>query len=347
MRCFSIFLLVILSFCKLSKSQEVTSQRYIDIFGEEYKFEIDKEFYYQTECNLVKIDSTLKSDEEELISYYIKKIRSPLHYGDKSVVPVSFIINPLGKIEQNSILEDVMKSCKEDEWKIKIDTNFIFNYHLGGYKEYIVEIADICSCLCQKDLIDKSNPTSFIDWSDSVEGDFSFTKKWDYPEGVYLNQFGQLSCDGLCPSEIEKMKDSNGKIIGDSLTSFYRYIDTTHQFYSLQSSTNGYEFGETNFMYFTKLLNDTIYGVSDFNTATHSTLHIKFTSHYCMAWIEYNSVRPVPVERFLLLQGHFIYDETLFDKGIIKANFDFKFKNTLETENELFWKGKIYSEIEN
>lgn len=34
-----------------------------------------------------------------------------------------------------------------------------------------------------------------ITWQDSIAGDFSF--KEDYPEGVYKNEFGQLSCDGL------------------------------------------------------------------------------------------------------------------------------------------------------
>ena len=34
-------------------------------------------------------------------------------------------------------------------------------------------------------------------WHKNVIGDFSFKDTWNYPEGVYLNQHGQLSCDGF------------------------------------------------------------------------------------------------------------------------------------------------------
>ena len=44
-----------------------------------------------------------------------------------------------------------------------------------------------------------------------------------------------LICDGLCPQEIDKMKYENGKIYEDSLESFYKLIDTTHIFHSIES----------------------------------------------------------------------------------------------------------------
>jgi hypothetical protein len=47
---------------------------------------------------------------------------------------------------------------------------------------------------------------------DSLDDDFSFTEKWDYPEGVYINQWRQLSCDGICPMEIDRMKDDQGRV---------------------------------------------------------------------------------------------------------------------------------------
>ena len=61
-----------------------------------------------------------------------------------------------------------------------------------------------------------------IKWVENLAGDFSFIKKWSYPEGVYKNEYGQLSCDGLCPPEIDAMKDSTGRIYADSLRAFSR-----------------------------------------------------------------------------------------------------------------------------
>ena len=43
-----------------------------------------------------------------------------------------------------------------------------------------------------------------IEWTENLEGDFSFKEKWNYPEYVYKNRFGQLSCDGDCPIEIDR-----------------------------------------------------------------------------------------------------------------------------------------------
>lgn len=62
-----------------------------------------------------------------------------------------------------------------------------------------------------------------ISWVDNLPGDFSFAKNWDYPEGVYRNEFGQLSCDGLCPQEVDRMMDENGKIYEDSFTAFFPF----------------------------------------------------------------------------------------------------------------------------
>ena len=61
-----------------------------------------------------------------------------------------------------------------------------------------------------------------ITWADNLLGDFSFKENWEYLEGVYKNEFGQLSCDGFCPPETDQMKDKNGKIFEDSLAAFYQ-----------------------------------------------------------------------------------------------------------------------------
>lgn len=54
-----------------------------------------------------------------------------------------------------------------------------------------------------------------IKWVDNIENDFSFKERWSYPEGVYKNKFGQLSRDGICPPEIDQMKNEEGKIYPD------------------------------------------------------------------------------------------------------------------------------------
>jgi hypothetical protein len=87
-----------------------------------------------------------------------------------------------------------------------------------------------------------------IQWIDNLDGDFDFRTKWSYSEGIYRNEFGQLSCDGFCPEGTESMKDSEGKIHPDSLTRFYQLVDTTHQFYSISCEAWCYEWGGTDFI---------------------------------------------------------------------------------------------------
>src|SRR5688572_18551370 len=87
-----------------------------------------------------------------------------------------------------------------------------------------------------------------VHWKADIPGDFSFAKQWSYPIGVYKNMFDQLSCDGLCPYEIEAMKDSLGKIHPDSLEAFYRFVDTTHLYHSISETAWCYEYAGTNYM---------------------------------------------------------------------------------------------------
>lgn len=84
-------------------------------------------------------------------------------------------------------------------------------------------------------------------WREHLSDDFSFIEQWDYTEGVYQNEFGQLTCDGLCPPETDGMKDEKGMILVDSLTAFYQLVDTMHQFHTIQSDAWCYEWAGTNF----------------------------------------------------------------------------------------------------
>jgi hypothetical protein len=87
-----------------------------------------------------------------------------------------------------------------------------------------------------------------VEWVKNLEGDFSFSHNWSYPFSVYLNEHGQLSCDGLCPPESDLMQDSTGRIYDDSLASFYKLIDNTHQFHTIECVAYCYNSGMVNFM---------------------------------------------------------------------------------------------------
>lgn len=184
-----------------------------------------------------------------------------------------------------------------------------------------------------------------INWNEISDADFSFAKNWDYPEGVYRNEFGQLSCDGFCPSEIERMKDLNGKIIADSLSAFYKLVDTTHLYTTIKSEANVYEWAGVNYINFQKLPDNSILGQTQLSIATHSSLTIIIKDHSVTAWITYYSIAHTNEYRFPLKEGDITIDRELFKRGIIKAKFDFKFVDTIDSESEIYWKGLVYSSL--
>ncbi|EJF99233.1 hypothetical protein [Flavobacterium sp. F52] len=185
-----------------------------------------------------------------------------------------------------------------------------------------------------------------IDWQKNLSGDFSFAKNWEYPEGVYQNDFGQLSCDGLCPTETERMKDENGKIYKDSLAKFYQLVDTTHLFHSIKSKTNIYEWAGANFISVKRISRDTIYCFTNKNIATHSSLILKITKDKCIPEIELNSISvSIGKQIYACKKGVITIDRDLWHNGILKAKFDFIFEHPENPDKPLFWKGKIYSQI--
>lgn len=213
---------------------------------------------------------------------------------------------------------------------------------------YIFLIFGLISCGIQfdKNKEDKSGEI-IIGWLDSLNGDFSFTKNWEYPEGVYKNEYGQLSCDGLCPSEIDRMKDENGKIYEDSLTAFYQQIDTTHQFHSIQSEAWAYEWAETNFVTTTRINADTAICFTQNNAATHSSLIMTITKDKCIPIVELNSIKVKGKKIYKCKGGQIQIDKNLWEKGVLKANFDFVFDHTENRNKLMYWKGKIYANVDN
>lgn len=200
----------------------------------------------------------------------------------------------------------------------------------------------VCSSLSER--IIESDPIK-IEWVRNLNGDFGFHHEWSYPENVFLNDFGQLSCDGLCPAEIASMIDTTGRIIEDSLAAFYNLIDTTHQMHSLESEAWCYEYAGTNFMHFWRTNDKEIIGKSQCNAATHSLLELKINGNFCRPSIYLNSISRGFNYHFLCSEGTIQIDPFYFKKGVIKATFDFKFANPLNPSDHLYWKGKIFSII--
>jgi hypothetical protein len=212
-----------------------------------------------------------------------------------------------------------------------------------GEHKYSKVISNSTNKLTDKD---KSGEIE-ISWVTILTGDFSFTKNWAYPEGIYKNKFGQLDCDGMCPEEIDRMKDKNGQIYKHSLAAFYKLLDTTHQFHSIKSESYAYEWAGTNFVTVTKKNADTIICYTHNNVATHSSLIFTIIKNKCIPTIELNSITKTGTKIFKCNGGQIEIDKSLLKSGIFKANFDFVFHHYENPNKPMYWKGKIYAKIEN
>ena len=181
-----------------------------------------------------------------------------------------------------------------------------------------------------------------VKWVDTLTGDFSFKNNWSYPEGVFRNEFGQLSCDGFCPPETDNMKDENGKIYADSLESFYKLIDTTHRFHSIQSETLTHEWAGTNYIIVEKINEDTVVCYTLNNAATHSSLNLIISKNTVSPSIVINYTNAYFTVINNCIGGEMLIDKKLWNQGILKATFDFRFLH-----EDFYWKGNIYAKIEN
>jgi len=185
-----------------------------------------------------------------------------------------------------------------------------------------------------------------VKWTDDLQGDFSFTDKWSYNEGIYLNEYGQLVCDGLCDDNSYKMIDEDGKIYPDSLHRYYQLIDTTHYYHTIENEAQCYEWAGTDFAHAYKK-KDTIKCFTACNVGTHSSLQMDLINGRCIPRIELNSVSPSGLQYFMAKDGSVKIDKKMFDKGILKAEFDFTFEDPRNLQEPLWWKGRIQTKISN
>ncbi len=184
-----------------------------------------------------------------------------------------------------------------------------------------------------------------VNWAEHLPGDYSFRYDWSYPEGVYKNSQGQLSCDGSCPPEIDAMKDNAGKIIRDSLRSFYRYVDTTHMQHSILSEAWCYEWAGTDYIEARKKNADTVQLATAANVATHCVLHLNIVNNICTPKIELISIMPNGSATYLCKGGWIKLDRSLWGKDTVKAEFSFTFDHKKDPKQPMFWKGKIFTKI--
>lgn len=186
-----------------------------------------------------------------------------------------------------------------------------------------------------------------IQWVDTLEGDFSFKDHWQYPEGIWHNEFGQLYNGNYSTEISERMLDSNSKILDDSLDSYYKIFDTTHIFQSIVSDGWCYEFRKPFDIKAHEEENKIVKCSTEISISGHSCLYIEIDGDFFRTEIIYYSVvsskgRP----KFKCTDGYLKVAKKEWQNGILKAEFKFNFHNHLDTEKKIFWNGRIYKVIE-
>jgi len=183
-----------------------------------------------------------------------------------------------------------------------------------------------------------------IEWVEELEGDYAFAKAWDYPEGVYKNEHGQLSCDGFCPPETDAMKDSTGRIYQDSLSAFYALVDTAHRFHSMMGEAECDEYAGADYMV-AKRKQDTVYCYSLCNAATHCSLNLRLHGDDCTATVELRSLISGNDVTYKLKDGVMRVEKKSWATGVLKSDFNLHFGRDSVTGMPVSWKGKIYTPV--
>jgi len=195
-----------------------------------------------------------------------------------------------------------------------------------------------------------------IKWVSGIKGDFSFRKKWSYDEGIYRNRFGQLDCDGNCPEGLENMKDKRGRILKDSLRAFYKILDTSHYYHSIECDAWCYEWAGTDFIDVVKKSPDSFFCSTLYNAGTHCLLQMVIVGDTCYTCIFLNSVVSRHYDSngvawggrswYYCTAGSITIDKDLWNKGILKASFSFNFEHKEDPKVPIYWNGKIYSKMQ-
>ena len=105
-----------------------------------------------------------------------------------------------------------------------------------------------------------------------------------------------------------------------------------------------YEWAGTDEVKVERISKDTVHCYTMMNDATHCSLNLIFIQNNCFPTIELKSIVPNGDKIYHYKSGWIKIDKSLWNKNILKAEFDFDFKNA-ENEKRIFWKGKIYKKL--
>lgn len=184
-----------------------------------------------------------------------------------------------------------------------------------------------------------------IQWAEKLPGDYSFRTQWSYPEGVFRNEAGQLSCDGICPERIYAMMN-NGRIIADSIDRFYQLVDTTHQFHTIVCEAACYEWAGADFIEAEQNGQGAIRCYTLENSATHCSLILEITGDRCIPRIELRSIASPGTTTYHCTGGYLKLEKNPWKQQILKAEFHFDFYNSDQPDDPIYWRGKFYTEIQ-
>ncbi len=180
-----------------------------------------------------------------------------------------------------------------------------------------------------------------ISWFNDLKDDFSFAHKWEYADGIALNEYQQIIC-WKCPPRAQKLLDKRQKIISDSIHVFYQLIDSSRQYYSLESRSTVTNLKENHFIEVKKYGDFTMEGFTKSKDTSNCSLFFRVNNDFITSWIYLKNESGMKI--YQLMDGKFFADKSAFEKGILKANFSFIY----ESENSfkaLYWSGKIYCKI--
>ncbi|MBS1634572.1 MAG: hypothetical protein JST26_01530 [Bacteroidetes bacterium] len=186
-----------------------------------------------------------------------------------------------------------------------------------------------------------------VQWCDSLAGDFTFTRQWSYPWGVEMKKNGHAGCadGGFCPERCYRMMDDQGIVLKDSTEIFYRLLDTTHLFHTLECEAKMSEWDGSDFMHVYRSTPTSVYAYSETSISTHCSLQLRFEHDTCYASVDLNSIMPEGSAVYYCLKGFVQLDRIYWAKGMMKARFEFYFKEPGSSKELLYWKGRIMAPI--
>jgi hypothetical protein len=105
-----------------------------------------------------------------------------------------------------------------------------------------------------------------------------------------------------------------------------------------------YEWAGTDAVVAKRIGADTVRCYTLMNEATHCSMVLTLVDDSCSPTIELKSIARNGDKIYPYKAGWIKIDRTLWQRSILKAEFDFDFVND-ENEKIVFWKGKIYTRI--